>query len=101
MSSGRLAKQSWIARIMPSFNALRLAGRLRPTLSTAPAVSILSSADGSTVAAVAALAMGYCVLSRIVMFYNELSGSQCLRALGRHPQDREDRPIRPWSAGIT
>ena len=43
--------------MMPSFSALRLAGRLSPTVSTAPVVSILSSADGSAVAAEAAFPM--------------------------------------------
>ena len=44
--------------MMPSFSALRLAGRLRPTVSTAPDLSILSSADWPAVAAEAAFPMG-------------------------------------------
>ena len=45
MSSGRVAKQSPISRMMPSLSALRLAGRFRPTVRTAPSCSILSSPD--------------------------------------------------------
>src|ERR1700744_6758354 len=73
--SGRLAKQSWIARMMPSFSALRLAGRLRPTVNTAPDISTLSSAARSAVAAAAAFPID-CVPCRIVMFYNYWRGSQ-------------------------
>src|SRR3982074_2825116 len=76
MPSGIFAKQSWIARIMPSFSALRLAGRLRPTDSTGPDLSTLSSAVGSAVAAGAACPMDYYVLSRIVIHYNDCEGSQ-------------------------
>src|SRR6185437_5667740 len=75
ISSGRFAKQSWIARMMPSFSALRLAGRLRPTVSTAPDVSILSGAARSAVTAAAAFPI-YCVLRRIVILYNHWWGSQ-------------------------
>src|SRR5439155_18368621 len=74
--SGRLEKQSWIARMMPSFNALRLAGRLRPTVSTAPFCSILSRSDESA-GAVEAFPMGlYYFLCRIVIFYNDFGRSQ-------------------------
>src|SRR5258705_4990447 len=73
--SGRLEKQSWIARMMPSFSALRLAGRLRPTVSTAPDCSILSNPDWA--AGAAAFPIGfYCFLSRIVIFYNYWRESQ-------------------------
>ena len=62
--------------MMPSFSALRLAGRLRPTVSTAPDFSILSSV-GLPAAAAAAFPMGaYWFLSRIVMFYNDWGRSQ-------------------------
>src|SRR5437879_13662906 len=74
--SGRLEKQSWIARMMPSFSALRLAGRLRPTVSTAPVCTILSRSDRPA-AAVEAFPMGvYYFLCRIVIFYNDFGRSQ-------------------------
>src|SRR6185437_14717277 len=87
ISSGRFAKQSWIARMIPSFSALRLAGRLRPTVSTEPDVSILSSAARSAVTAAAAFPI-YCVLRRIVIFYNHWRGSQCSRRPGPDAQLR-------------
>src|SRR2546429_8117673 len=74
--SGRLEKQSWIAMMMPSFSALRLAGRLRPTVSTAPVCTILSRSDRPA-AAVEAFPMGvYYFLCRIVIFYNDFGRSQ-------------------------
>src|SRR5215468_36345 len=78
MSSGRCAKHSPIARMMPSLSALRLAGRLRPTVSTLPAVSTLSRSDEVAAAVSEAFPIDYYVLSRIVMFYNYLDRSQCL-----------------------
>src|SRR6202035_5845671 len=76
MPSGIFEKHSWIASMMPSFSALRFAGRLRPTDSTGPEISTLSSAEGSAVAADAAFAIDDCVLFRIVIFYNDLEWSQ-------------------------
>src|SRR5258708_36614326 len=69
-------KQFWMAGIMPSFSALRLAGRLRPTVITAPDISTLSSAEGSAFAAGAAFPMSNYVLCRIVIYYNEFTRSQ-------------------------
>src|SRR3981081_439894 len=62
--------------MMQSFTALSLAGRLRPTLSTGPDISTLSSAGWSAVAADAAFPIEYCVLCRIVILYNEFGRSQ-------------------------
>ena len=47
--------------MMPSFSALRLAGRLRPTVSTAPDFSISSNPDWAAVAAEAAFPIGLLV----------------------------------------
>src|SRR3984893_13593754 len=76
MPSGIFEKHSWIASMMPSFSALRFAGRLRPTDRTGPEISTLSSAEGSAVAADAAFAIDDCVLFRIVILYNDLEWSQ-------------------------
>src|ERR1700694_2614958 len=76
MPSGIFEKHSWIASMMPSFSALRFAGRLRPTDSTGPEIPTLSSAEGSAVAADAAFAIDDCVLFRIVILYNDLEWSQ-------------------------
>src|ERR1700761_3713198 len=80
ISSGSSAKHSPIARMMPSLSALRLAGRFRPTVSTAPDLSTLSSGEVSSREA-AAFPMEYYVLTRIVMFYNYWRGSQLLSRL--------------------
>ena len=69
MSSGRLEKQSWIARIMPSLSALRLAGRLSPTVSTAPVFSIFNSSDWPALAAGAAFPMGFIVSSAEWLYF--------------------------------
>src|SRR5438477_652937 len=70
ISSGRDAKHSPISRMMPSFSALRLAGRFRPTVRTRSARSILSSPEPPA-SAVSAFPCVICVLVRIVMLYNE------------------------------
>ena len=67
--------------MMPSFSALRLAGRLRPTVSTAPAFSIWSKPDGSAVAESGVSHGRFCFLSRIVMFYNYLARSTILHVV--------------------
>src|SRR5262249_35929051 len=86
MSSGRCAKHSPIARMMPSLSALRLAGRLRPTVSTLPAVSTLSRSDEVAAAVSEAFPIDYYVLSRIVIYYNYLDRSQCLPSSRRTPE---------------
>src|SRR3954464_3151438 len=79
---------SLMAWMMPSFNALRLAGRLRPTVSTASCCATSSSA----VVAEAAFPMAFIyVLCRIVIFYNELDGSQW-RPSSR-PPSRDPEPL--------
>jgi len=65
---GRFAKQSPIARMMPSLSALRLAGRLRPTVITLPVISTFKQFRLSRGAAASAFPMRFYVLDRIVMF---------------------------------
>jgi len=71
-ASGTSEKQSRSARMMPFVQRVALAGRLRPTTSTGPRVSILSGDMSSA----AAFPMTVLVLSRIVMFYNYSAESQ-------------------------
>ena len=62
---------------MPSFSALRLAGRLRPTLSTGPNGLDPEQGGGVRGRGGGGVSHGlYYVLSRIVIFYNEFGRSQ-------------------------
>src|SRR3954447_10377563 len=73
--SGRDAKHSPISRMMPSLSALRLAGRFRPTVKTAPTFSIVRS-ELVPAAAASAFPCVICVLVRIAMLYYEFGRSQ-------------------------
>ncbi len=71
---GMSEKQSWSARMMPSFNALRLAGRLRAH--GQHRARGLDLEQSCPVGESQRFPWAYCVLPRIVMFYNYLTASQ-------------------------